>query len=156
MFKYVFFWYSLLVWLFVFIVIRWKRVKLLWPVGVLSGLILFVTQQVLLYLQLYRFNWGLAIFLGVPLSHILWGIASGIVFIYYLPATFTRRVCAIILFAVLVLGFEYIAEQVGIVSHLYTFNELIEFLIDIVILVLITFVSDGLWSKRIQKAKELW
>jgi hypothetical protein len=56
-----------------------------------------------------------------------------------------------ILFSLSVLGLESVSEYVGAASPLGKFNNIIEFYFDFLIIVLLIWVSEGLFGRKIHK-----
>ena len=133
--------------------IKPKRIKELLPVAVLSVLLLFSIELLLIKLDLYRFNNPIVSIGGVPLFLLLWGATSGIVVMQLMNGTFLKKVITILLLTLAVLGLESISEYVNAASHLGKFNDIAEAFIDFITLVLLVWISEGLWGDRIHNKK---
>ena len=143
--------FMLFVWIYALIFLGPKRVRELLPVGVIALLVLFVIEQFLLTLNLYQFINPLVNIYGTPLYHLIWGAGSGIVYIHYMKRGFSKQVVIVIFFALLTTVIESITEAAGVASHLGGFTEVHEFFIDILALVLLKWISIGLYGGRILK-----
>lgn len=141
--------YAVIVWGFALIFIKPKRIKELLPISILAMIILFVAEYFLISLNLYRFNSPMLPIGGIPLFHLIWGAGSGIVVLHYMKKGFTEKVVLIIFFTIVTLAFEYIAESIGAASHLGNFNEIHDAFEDLIILIALVWISEGLWGNRI-------
>lgn len=138
--------------LFVLIFIKPKRIKELLPVAVLSILILIVVDVYIISLKLYQFNNPLINVIGAPLFHLLWAGAAGIVFINYMKPGFTRKLVLVIFFTVITLTLEFISEKAGVASRLGNYTILHSAILDFGSLVILLWISEGLYSNRIYKS----
>lgn len=145
--------YAVIVWGFVFVFIKPERIKELMPVSILAAIILFITEYFLISLNLYRFNNPMLSIGDIPLFHLLWGAGSGIVVLNYMKKGFTKKVVLIIFFTIITLIFEYFAESIGAASHLSNFSEIHDAFQDLIILITLVWVSEGLWGNRIYSNK---
>lgn len=141
--------FMIFVWLYVFIFIKPKRIKDLLPIGLLALIIIFVTEEFLISLGLYQFNKPLINVFGTPFYHLIWSAGSGIIYMNYMKKEFVKQVLVVLLFTLLTLGFEYLAEKAGVASHLDGYKETHQFLVDLAALVILKWVSIGLFGDRI-------
>lgn len=141
--------FAIVTWGFVFIVIKPMRVKELFPVAILSALVLFIGEYLLISLRLFVFNNPLIPIGGIPLFHLIWGAGGGLIGMNYMQKEFARKVVTIITFAIVTLPFEIISTSVGASSMINGFNLFYSFIINISGIVMIVWISEGLWGDRI-------
>ena len=151
--RYIYLYYCIIAWAVVFIFIKPKRLKVLLPVAVLSGLIVFSVEITLIKLDLYRFNDPIVSIGGVPLFLLLWGAPSGMVILQLMKKEFIKKIFIIILLSFAVLGLESVSEFVGAASHLGIFNNFVEVCIDFLMIVLVVWISEGLWGNKIYSSR---
>jgi len=141
--------YAVIVWGFLLIYIKPKRVKELLPVALISTVLLFSVEYFLISLKLYKFiNPGISIG-GIPIFHLAWGAGGGILVMHFMTKKFIEKVLLIVLFALITDGLERIVEAVGAASHLGKFTDIHEIFIDIIMLSTFVWISDSLWRKKI-------
>lgn len=145
--------YAVVTWVAVFILVKPQRIKELLPVGIIAGIILFVVQLILISLSLIQFNKGWIMVSGVPLLNPLWGAAAGILLMNYMKEEFSKKFPLLVLFTVIVEIAAYIAIKVGNMSFLGNYNALFDSVINLVMLLLLTQFSEGLYGKRIYQSK---
>lgn len=143
--------YFILTWLFVLIFIKPKRIKELIPIAVLSVLILTVVDVYIISLNLYQFNNPLVNVLGAPLFHLLWAGAAGIVFVHYMKPGFAKKFVTVIFFTIITLILEFISEKAGVASRLGGYSILHSAFLDFATLVILLWISEGLYGNRIYK-----
>lgn len=145
--------YSIIGWVYIFAFIGLKGIKRLWPAAILGGLILFCATKWLMLVDLYKFNITFLLIFGIPFFYILWGAASGVIFAYYLGSTFLRRLIVILGFAGLVVFMESLVEKVLRTSHVGKFNDIYEYIFDVMILFVLAFLLTNLFKARLEKEK---
>lgn len=147
--RYTHLFYFILTCIFVLIFIKPKRIKVLLPIAIASVLTLTLVDVYIISLNLYQFNKPLFNVLGAPLFHLLWAGAAGIVFINYLKPGFTRKFVMVIFFTTITLILEFIAEKAGVASRLGSFSILHSAFLDFMTLVVLLWISEGLYGNRI-------
>ncbi|HEY5587184.1 MAG TPA: hypothetical protein VIK78_22205 [Ruminiclostridium sp.] len=145
--------YSIIGWGYIFAFIRLKDIKRLFPIGILSGLLLFGATYWLVSLNLYKFNNSFLPILGIPFFYALWGTGSGIIFAYYFGEKPLRRFIIVLGFAGLVVFMESLAENVKSVEHVGKFNNIYEYVFNVMILSVLAFVMTNLYESRLRKVK---
>ena len=153
--RYTHLFYCIGTWLFALIVIKPNRIKQLLPIAVMAMIALMITDEFIVTTVLYKFNNPLFNIMGAPLFHILWGGAAGIVFINYMKPGFTNKFVMIVLFTVITLALEFIAEQAGVASRLGDFNIIHSAFIDFLTLIALLWISEGLYGDRIYNKKSI-
>lgn len=143
--------FAVVTWAALFILVKRKRIIELLPVGLLAAILLFAVEQFFFALGMFRFNAGLIMIAGVPLFHLFWGAASGMIFINYIREEFSKKIPIILLFAVLTEMFVYIAMSVGNFSFLGPYNFLFDFILNLVVLLILAQLSEGLFGRRIHQ-----
>lgn len=147
--KYIHIIYAVIVWGFVLTFIKPQRIKSLLPVAILSALILFVAEMFLITLNLYKFDNPVISIGGIPLFHLIWGAGSGIVVMNYMKRDFAGKFLMVVFFTLVTLAFEYTAESIGATTHLGKYTEIHDAFQDLVTLVALVWVSEGLWGRVI-------
>jgi hypothetical protein len=141
--------FAVFVWGFALIFVKPKRIKELIPIAILGFVILFISEEFLITLDLYKFNKPWIPIFGIPLFHLIWGAGSGIVVLHYMRKDFARKIIILLFFTIVTLAFEFVAESVGAATHLGKFTEIHDVFEDFIILVLLVFISEGIWGERI-------
>jgi hypothetical protein len=134
---------------FVLTFIRFKRIKELLPIAVIAMVALMIIDEFVITTGLYKFNNPLVSIMGAPLFHILWAGAAGIVFINYMKPDFMNKYVLVVLFTIITLALEFIAEQAGVASRLGNYNILHSAIIDLGTLIVLLWISEGLYGDRI-------
>lgn len=142
--------YSIIGWAYIFIFIRFKGVKRLWPMAILGAVILFGSTFWLISVGLYKFNINFLMILGIPFFYVLWGAASGVIFAYYLGEKFIHRIIAILGFAGLVVFMEALVENVERAQHMGKFNNIYEYIFDVIILSTFAFIITNRFQSRLK------
>lgn len=141
--------YFAFTWIFVFIFIKPKRIKELTPIAVLGVIGLTLVDVYITSLNLYQYNNPVVNVMGAPLFHLLWGGGAAIVYIHYMKPGFTRKLVNVILFTIITLALEFIAEKAGVASRLGSYSVLHSALLDFSTLVVLLWVAEGLYGNRI-------
>ena len=141
--------YSFITWVYIFIFIKLEGIKRLWPISIVSAIILFISTYWLILLNLYRFNISFLSILGIPFFYILWGAGSGIIFANYIGDKFYQKVISILGFSSVVVIAESIIENYKRVEHLGKFNNGFQFVFDIFILSMLAFLITNLFPNRL-------
>lgn len=149
--RYTHLFYFVVTWIFVLVVIKPKRIKELIPVAVLGVMILTVFDVYITSLKLYRYINPLVNILGAPLFHLLWGGGAAIVYIHYMRPGFTRKLVNIVLFTMITLSLELGAEKAGVAQRLGEYSFLHSAALDFAALVVLLWISEGLYGNRIYK-----
>ncbi|ACV64608.1 hypothetical protein Dtox_3915 [Desulfofarcimen acetoxidans DSM 771] len=134
------FW-SIMLWLLVFLLIPIQRVKKLWPVAVISFIWLFILEYIFTYLGYYRFVNGFAYIASIPLFHMVGGAAGGILLVNWMQRNPLYKILLISLFSGLLSISEYIMVYFGAFKHLHDFNFLISYVLNIAGLSFLTWFS---------------
>lgn len=85
--------------------------------------------------------------------HLLWAGGAGIVFINYMKPGFAGKLVNVVFFTVITLVLEFIAEKAGVASRLGSFSILHSAFLDFVTLVVLLWISEGLYGNRIYERK---
>lgn len=149
--KYTHVFYFAVTWVFVFIFIKPKRIKELIPVAVLGVIGLTIVDVYITSLNLYQYNNPVVNVFGAPLFHLLWAGGGGIVFIHYMKPGFTHKFVNVILFTMITLALEFIAEKAGVAQRLGSYTVLHSALLDFGSLVVLLWITEGLYGNRIYK-----
>lgn len=149
--RYTHIFYFLFTWIFAFIFIRPRRIKELLPVVVMGILVLTAVDLYITSLGLYQFNKPVINILGTPLFHLLWGGAAGIVFIHYMRPGFINKFVNVTFFTIITLVLEFAAEKAGVAQRLGGYSYLHSALLDFSSLVVLLWISEGLYGSRIYK-----
>ncbi len=149
--RYTHLFYFVVTWMYVLIFIKPKRIKELIPVAVLGIIGLTAVDVYITSLNLYQYNNPLVNVLGAPLFHLLWGGGAAIVYIHYMKPGFNRKLLNVILFTLITLALEFIAEKAGVSQRLGSYSMLHSGMLDFATLVVLLWVAEGLYGNRIYK-----
>lgn len=138
-----------LLWGVVFILIKPQRIRELLPVGVIAAIILFVTQLLLISLNLIRFEKAWIFVLGVPLFNPLWGAAAGILVMNYMKESFSKKIPLLFFFSAIAEAAAYAAVRAGNLSFFGEYTLMHDFIVSFVALLVLTQISEGLYGERI-------
>jgi len=105
-------------------------------------------------LDLYKFNDPIVSIGGVPLFLLLWGAPSGMIIMQLMKKEFSKKFLIVVLISFAVLGLQLITEFVGAASHLGKFNNFEEVYTDFFMIVLLVWITEGLWGNRIYLNKQ--
>ncbi|MHB1395140.1 MAG: hypothetical protein ACYCYE_19230 [Clostridia bacterium] len=152
--KYTHVFYFAITWIFVFIFIKLKRIKELIPIAVLGVMALTIVDVYITSLNLYQYNNPVVNVLGAPLFHLLWGGGAGIVYIHYMKPGFTHKFVNVILFTMITLALEFMAEKAGVAQRLGSYSYLHSALLDFAVLVILLWVAEGLYGNRVYKKQQ--
>lgn len=143
--------YLIIAWGFIALFIKPQRIKELLSISIIGFIVLFFTEKYLVTLGLYEFtNPSLPIF-GIPLLHLLWGAGSAIVFMNFMPKNFIKQIFILLIFTIVTMVFEYFPEHMGLTKHLGKFTEIHDAIQDFISLILVLWLSEGFFRKRIYK-----
>ncbi len=145
--------YFAFTWGLVFILIKPKRIVELLPISVLGIITLTIVDIFIITLNLYKFNKPLVNVWGAPLFHLLWAGAAALIFVNYMKQGFNRKIVTIIFFTIVTLILELIAEGAGVATRLGNFTHIHSALLDFATLVVLLWISEGLYGNRIYKNK---
>ncbi len=145
--------YFAFTWVYVFIFIKPKRLKELIPMAVLGIIALMTVDMYIISLNLYQFNKPLIPIFGAPIFHLLWAGGAGIVYIHYMRPGFTRKFVNVVMFTIITMALEYIAEQAGVAQRLGGYSYLHSALLDFATLVVILWIAEGLYGDRIYEGR---
>jgi len=143
--------YSIISWGYIFIFIRIKGIKRLWPISILSALLIFGATYWLVSVGLYKINIDFLPVFGIPFFFILWGAGNGIIYANYFGEKTYQRILAILGFSAVATVFEYILEHYKKIEHIGKYNEVHEFIFDAFILSTLAFLMMTLFKGRIGK-----
>ena len=149
--RYTHIFYLLFTCIFVLVFIGPKRIKELLPVVVLGIVVLTAVDLYITSLNLYQFNKPVVNILGTPLFHLLWGGAAGVVFIHYMKPGFINKFVNVVFFTIITLVLEFAAEKAGVAQRLGGYSYLHSALLDFSSLVVLLWISEGLYGSRIYK-----
>jgi hypothetical protein len=135
--------------LFAFAVLKPKRIKELVPIAIVSIVILTAVDVYIISLNLYKFINPLVNIFGAPLFHLLWAGAAGMIFVHYTKPGFNKSIISIIFFTIITILLDLIAEKAGVATRLGNFNYIHSFILNFGILVILLWISIGLYGKRI-------
>lgn len=145
--------YFAFTWALVFILIKPKRIIELFPISVLGILALTIVDTYIISLDLYKFNNPLVNVWGAPLFHLLWGGAASLLFVNFMKPGFNKKIVNIIFFTIITLILEYISEAANVASRLGSYSYIHSALLDFGTLVVLLWISEGLYANRIYKSK---
>lgn len=143
--------YFIITCVFIFIFLGIKEIKRLWPISILSAFTIFVAAYWLVAVGVYKMDISFLPVFGIPFFFILWGAADGIVFAHFFGQKLFQRLISIIVFAGITVGFENLVEYAKRVKHLGKFNDIYEFVYDVIILSALSFLMTSLFGSRLKK-----
>ena len=147
--------YSIIVWGALFLLVDIKRIKDLWPVGLLSSVLFFVLSIYLDSIGLARFREGFLPLFGLPFFHLVWTFAAGILLVSFLQRNFARNALVVLLFSILGLALDVISVMVGGHVHSTNFNFIHSFIFILSRTVIFVWVAVGLFKEKIYEEAEI-
>lgn len=142
--------FAVIAWLAVLFFLKPKRIKELWPCGLLGAIVLFVTWLMLETLNLSWFIDGFLPIGGVPIFHLIWGIAGGILISSTLQKDFILKAAAVSAFTIISSAFGYVSEHITKDhAHNPVFTDIHNLVLDFVMISLFVWVAEGLFYNQI-------
>lgn len=121
---------AVLTWFLVFILIPIERIRKIWPIAIISFILLFSVDSVFINLGYYRFNINMLNILNIPLFYLLSGAAFGILVLNWLTPKPWSKLIALIFFAGLTTLLEYIYTLYGAFVPLHNYDFLSSFILN--------------------------
>jgi hypothetical protein len=141
--------FSVIVWIAVFLLVDIKRIKELWPVGLVSSALIFFLSLYLSSIGLARFSMGFLPIYGIPFFHLVWTFGAGIILINFMHGDFLKRASLIFFFGVIALALDVFSVAVGGHIHSSNFNFLHSFIFILTRLIVFVWIAEGLFEERI-------
>jgi hypothetical protein len=141
--------YFALTFVFALAVIGWHRIKELFPISLISIIVVGIVNVMGINLSLFQYNKPFLDIFGIPLFHLLWAGIAGIVFINYMKPNFSHNLSILIYSTILVQGLAYISELSGKFQRLGSYNYYYNSVLDFSSLAIILLLSESLYKYRI-------
>ncbi|MDD3653486.1 MAG: hypothetical protein PHO01_04775 [Desulfotomaculaceae bacterium] len=139
--------YSIVVWMAVFVFLDIERIKALWPIGLLSSVLLLTSHFFLSSLGSAHFNEGFLTLAGVPLFHLFWSFGAGLLLIGFMPREFIKKILTLLLFTILALALDMLSVRVG--GHVHdNFTFLHSFVFILYRLVTLVWIAEELLGEK--------
>ena len=152
--RYIYILYVVITYGAAFILIKPKRIKELLPIAFIGIAVIFLTEEYLITLGLYQFPNAILPIFGIPLFHLLWAGAAAIIFMNYMPQGFMKKLLVILVFTVLTMIFKYFPEHHDVAQHLGMYSEIHDAIQDFISLILVVWISEGLFGKHIHSSEK--
>ena len=133
--------WATMLWGIVLILLPIERLRLIWPVGIISFILLFIIDFTFSNLGYYKFIGEAFAIGGIPLFYLAGGAAGGILLVNWLNRNVWSKIIAILLFSSLLVISEYIFLITGVFKHLHNFDLLISFTLNIAGLSMLVWLS---------------
>lgn len=131
-------------WLLVFILIPMERIKLLWPVSIISFVWMFTLNYIFIHLGYYDFTKSILPVAGVPLLIPLGGAAGGILLMNWMHPNPLYKVLIVLLFS----GFMNIASSIFMWRDAFMmmngFNHFLHYVVNVAGVSILVFLSLAL------------
>ncbi len=138
--------WAVVMWLLVFILVPLNRLRLLWPVAIVSILLLFVMNFTFIQLGYYHFTKNAPAIAGVPLFVLIGGAGGGILLMNWMQRNSFYKMLLVLLFSgLLVLATEALIRS-GAFEMQNGFNQTLHYFINVAglsILVWLSFAVTG-------------
>lgn len=132
---------AIVLWLLVFILVPFERFKLLWPVMVISILLLFAMNFTFIQLGYYYFTKSVPGVFGVPLFVLVSGAGGGVLLMNWMRRSSFYKILSVLFFS----GFLVLATEVLIRAGAFEmqsgFNQILNFFISIAGLSILVWLS---------------
>lgn len=145
--------YFVITFIYALVAIGWRRIKELFPVSVISMIVVGIVNIMGINLGLFQYNKPVLDVFGIPLFHLLWAGIAGIIFIEYMKPNFTHNLRMLFYSTALVQALAYISELVGNFQRLGNYNYYYNAILDFASLAIILLVSESLYKYRIYNKK---
>ena len=152
--QYIYITYLIITYGAAFILMKPKRIKEMLPIALIGIIVLFLTEEYLITLGLYKFPNAILPIFGVPFFHLLWAGAAAMIFMNFMPVDFAKKLLVILVFTLLTMLFEYFPEHHDKAQHLGKYSEIHDAIQDCISLILVVWFSEGLFGKRIHSNKK--
>lgn len=131
--------WAVILWLLVFILIPIGRIKLLWPVAVISFIWMFILNYIFIRFGYYQFMHQFAMVGGVPLLIPVGGAAGGILLINWMQRNPLFKIFIILVFA----GFLHFGTTIfiSLEAFMMYFNHFLHFAVNIAGVSILIFLS---------------
>ena len=120
--------WATLLWLLVFILIPFDRIKTIWPAAVISMVLGFLLNYAFIQWGYWEFTRYLVLIAGVPPFHVLGIGAGGILFVNWIKRDFVNKVIVVVFWSVLLTLAEFIMIYVDAYQFLKGFNYTLAFI----------------------------
>ncbi|OGO82223.1 MAG: hypothetical protein A2Y21_03280 [Clostridiales bacterium GWC2_40_7] len=110
--------YFLLAVLATFIFTRFKNIKRLWVMGLVTMLFLYVIDNTLINLGAYSFKNPISVLGGIPLFYLLAGFPGGILLAYFYPPVKRLQLPYVLLSSAIFIFLEIIINWLGYIRYL--------------------------------------
>lgn len=147
--------YFTVTFIFALSAIGWHRIKELFPVSIISIIVVGIVNIMGINLGLFQYNKPLLDVFGIPLFHLLWAGIAGIVFIEYMKPNFTHNLRTLIYATALVEALAYISDLLDNFQPLGNYNYYYDTLLAFASLAAILILSESLYKYRIYGAKDI-
>jgi hypothetical protein len=149
--RFIYLFYVIITYGAVFILLKPKRIKEMLPIALVGIIVLFLTEEYLITVGLYKFPNAILPVFGIPLFHLLWAGAAAMIFMNFMPVGFSKKLLVILAFVLLTMIFEYFPEHHDKSLHLGKYSEIHDAIQDFISLILVVWFSEGFFSKRIHQ-----
>ncbi len=123
--------WAVALWGAVFILIPRERIKRLWPVAVISLIMMTLLTYLFVLLGYYHFTKYLILFSGIPPFHVLGGSAGGILLMNWMPRDPLYKLLVVILFSSLFTLAGFLFDLLNVIKFTRGFNHFLDFFVNL-------------------------
>ena len=136
--------WAVVLWLLVLILIPLDRIKQLYPIAILSFVLLFALNYTFVQLGYYQFTKFLVLIAGVPPFHVLGGAGGGVLLLNWLPRSPLNKVLYITGFTALLSLSAYVFGLLEVIVFLRGFDHFLDFIVNLAGLSVLVWLSIAL------------
>lgn len=146
--------WAVILWLLVFILIPFPRIKQLWPVALISAIWMFILNYIFIRLGYYQFTHVIVAIAGVPFFHVIGSAAGGILLMNWMQRSPLYKVFIVLLFSGFLNLASIIFMRLDSFIMLGGFNHVLHFAINIAGVSLLVWFSLALGEENIYEGKK--
>lgn len=138
-----------------FMLIKWDRIKQLFPIGVLSMVLLLIFQESTISLNLLKYEPDVAMILDIPVFQYIWAFATSILLISFIEEDWLKKVPVIVAFSVYSIILAFIADTFQDIHYLNGFNLFYDLGLTLTVFSFGVWLSEGLFKERIHSKNQI-
>ena len=110
--------------------VPWNKYKYLWPIGLISIIILYLIDSTLIKLGAFSYSFPNPFLSGLPTLYLISGFVGGILLVHFLPSKETLQIPYMLLSPLIFLMLEFLMIYLGY-FHYHNWNGLNSYFLNI-------------------------